>query len=99
MIGDDEDKIYKLTFFATNKSIDKQRLIDAGFEDWEYVMPTFIYPDEFHSIEKARIVAKFWMSFGFFDSCRCDCTTNNLEFTIMNEEDAAEIAKLKERLK
>ena len=88
MIGDDEKKIYKLTFLATDKTCvkDDPRRKAAGIKQCEYIMPVFICPLEFYDLEEARRVATFWMSFGFFDAVRCDSTTDNKEFSFEKEE-------------
>lgn len=88
MYGDDENTIYKLTFFATDKTVvkDDPHREAAGIGQCEYIMPTFVCPLEFHDLEEARRVATFWMSFGFFDAVRCDSTTDNMEFSTMKED-------------
>jgi hypothetical protein len=55
------DTYYKLTFFAFTEDRDK-----------DVLTPSFEYPLHFDTIEDAEIAAKYWMSKGFFDACRCD---------------------------
>lgn len=55
------DEYYMLQFF---KFVDD----NSGDEP----LPTFQYPAHFDTQDDAKAFAEFWMSFGFFDACRCD---------------------------
>ena len=55
------DEYYMLQFF---------KFVDDNSGDRP--LPTFQYPAHFDTLDDAKAFAEFWMSFGFFDACRCD---------------------------
>ena len=63
------DEYYTLTFFGypdTGKYI---------IED----LQQFMCPEHYETIEDARLVAEYWMRYGFFRSVRCDKRAESLD--------------------
>ena len=63
------DEYYTLTFFGYP---------DAG----KYIvedLQQFMCPEHYETIEDARLVAEYWMRYGFFRSVRCDKRAESLD--------------------
>lgn len=57
-----EDKYYKLIFFASDK---------LGKYPQEELQ-AFVCPQDYDTIDDARVVAEYWMGRNMFDCVRCD---------------------------